>query len=72
MDLDDDLLIVAKHLAQEREQSLSRVISDLIRKGLQPVRRASARQGVIPTLSRKPGAQPVTSQKVKQLLEAED
>lgn len=36
MDLDEDVLRAAKHLAQEREQSLGRVLSDLVRSGLQP------------------------------------
>ena len=36
LDLDEDILRVAKHLAQERAQSLGRVLSDLARQGLQP------------------------------------
>jgi hypothetical protein len=72
VDLDDDLLQVARHLALEREQTLGRVLSDLARKGLRPSRKSSARAGTIPTLPRKPGARPVTSQMVRELLEAED
>jgi hypothetical protein len=72
VDLDADLLRVAKDLAEEREQSLGRVLSDLIRKGLQPSARANvARHGAIPVLPRKPGAQPVTARAVKDLLETE-
>lgn len=71
VDLDEDILRVAKHLAREREQSLGRVLSGLIRQGLQPASRIAVRRGVIPTLPRKPGAQPVTAQIVKELLEAE-
>jgi len=69
VDLDEDVLRVAKHLAQEREQSLGRVLSDLVRSGLQPKGKVSVRRGAIPILSRKPGAQPVTTQAVKELLE---
>lgn len=36
IDMDEDILRVVKHLAQEREQSSGRVISDLIRQGLRP------------------------------------
>lgn len=72
VDLDEDVLRVAKDLAQEREQSLGRVLSDLVRRGLQPIGRVAEREGVIPVLPRKPGAQPVTAQHVKELLEAED
>ncbi len=69
VDLDEDVLRVAKHLAEEREQSLGRVLSDLIRRGLQPSKKIAVRHGIIPTLTRKPGAKPVTSQAVRELLE---
>lgn len=71
VDLDEDVLRVAKHLAQEREQSLGRVLSDLVRRGLQPASAAVARHGTIPTLPRKSAAQPVTAHAVKELLESE-
>ncbi len=71
VDLDEDVLRVAKHLAQEQEQSLGRVLSDLARQGLHPAQRKAVRPGKIPTLSRKPGARPVTAQMVKELLESE-
>lgn len=71
VDLDEDILRVARHLAQERAQSLGRVLSDLARQGLQPRTNPKVRSGVIPTLPRKPGAQPVTMQAVKDLLESE-
>lgn len=71
VDLDEDILRVAKCLAQEREQSLGRVLSDLVRQGLQPARPIVVEHGVIPTLPLVPGAQPVTDQIIKDLLEAE-
>jgi hypothetical protein len=72
LDLDEDILRAAKDLAEERRQSLGRVLSDLARKGLQPsAQRLDVRNGV-PLLPRKQGARPVTSQMVKDLLEAED
>jgi hypothetical protein len=71
VDLDEDILKVAKHLAQERAHSLGRVLSDLARQGLQPVPRPKFRTGAIPTLPRKPGARPVTMQEIKDLEEAE-
>jgi hypothetical protein len=70
VDLDDDLLLVARHLAHERGETLGRVVSDLARRGLRPTARTASR-GVVPTLPRRPGARPVTSQMVKELLEAE-
>jgi hypothetical protein len=71
VDLDEDILKVAKHLAQERAQSLGRVLSDLARQGLQPPPKSKVRVGVIPTLPRMPGARPATMQDVKDLLESE-
>jgi len=71
VDLDEDILRLAKHLAYERDQSIGRVISDLARRGLQPEPQRTAEQGVIPVLARKPGARPVTAQAVKDLLEAD-
>jgi hypothetical protein len=71
IDLDEDILRLAKHLAEERKQSLGRVVSDLVRKRLQRAEKVAARRGAIPTLPRRPGAQPVTFQAVKDLLESE-
>jgi hypothetical protein len=71
VDLDEDILQVARHLAQEKQQSLGRVLSALARQGLQPANKVRVREGVIPTLPRKPGAKPVTAQMVKELLETE-
>lgn len=72
VDLDEDILRVVKHLAEERDESLGRVLSDLARRGLRPVGKVRARRDGIPILPRKSGAQPVTSQHVKELLETED
>ena len=72
IDLDEDVLRVVKDLAQEREESLGRVLSDLVRRGLKPAGKIAVQQGVIPVLSRKAGARPVTSRHVKELLETEE
>jgi len=72
INLDEDLLRVAKDLARESEQSLGRVISDLARRGLKPPK-ATPRKGTgIPVFGRLPGAKPVTSEMVRELLESED
>lgn len=72
LDLDEDILRAAKDLAEERSQSLGSVLSELARKGLQPAVLALDVRNGIPLLPRKPGARPVTSQMVKDLLESED
>jgi hypothetical protein len=71
LDLDEDIMRVARHLAQEREETIGRVVSDLVRQGLRPAARIAVRSGAIPTLPRKPGARPVTAETVKELLETE-
>jgi len=72
IDLDEDILRAAKDLAEERSQSLGRVLSELARKGLQPSAQVLDARNGVPLLPRKPGARPVTSQAVKDLLESED
>ena len=70
VDLDEDILRVAKDLASESKRSLGRVLSDLARAGLH--HRANGinevRNGV-PLLSPLPDSRPVTSELVKELLE---
>lgn len=72
VDLDEDILRAAKDLAEERSQSLGRVLSELARKGLRPSAQPMDTRNGVPLLPRKPGAGPVTSRMVKDLLESED
>lgn len=55
MDLEDDVLNVAKQLAQQRHLTLGQVISELARKGLEPGRPLKMRNGV-PLFVPRPGA----------------
>ncbi len=71
VDLDEDILRLLKHLAQDRRQSLGRVVSDVVRQSLSTPGKVVTKHGKIPVLPRKPGAQPVTAQAVKDLLELE-
>lgn len=72
VDLDEDVLRVVKDIARQRDESLGRVLSNLVRRALTPSRdNATVRNGV-PILPRKPGAKPVTSEIVKDLLESEN
>jgi hypothetical protein len=72
VDLDEDILRVAKDIARDRDESLGRVLSDLVRRGLKPVSRTASSRSRIPVFPRLPGAKPVTSEMVKELLESED
>ena len=72
IDLDEELLRTAKAIADAQKQTLSRVITDLAWRGLRPdAANLSTRNG-FPVLSRRPGAQPVTSEHVAELLDAAD
>jgi hypothetical protein len=72
VDLDEDILRTAKELARESEQSLGRVLSDLARRGLKPLATKFKTRNGVPLLMPKPGARPVTSQHVRELLELDD
>jgi hypothetical protein len=71
LDLDEDVLRTTKALARERGQSLGTTISELVRKGLEPSRKFARSRDGLPILRRVPGARPVTSEIVKELLDSE-
>ena len=74
VDLDEDVLRVAKSLARQRGHSLGRVLSDYFRQALRRPAEAplaEVRNGV-PLLPRRPGTQPVTPELVKELLDADE
>jgi hypothetical protein len=72
VDIDEDLLRTVRAIAHENEQSIGRTLTDLARKGLEPPAANFATVNGIPVLMPKPGAKPVTSEHVKELLELED
>jgi len=47
LDIDDDLLEVAKQLALQRGQTAGRVVSELLRKALEPEDQPPVRNGVM-------------------------
>jgi hypothetical protein len=73
VDIDEGILRTAKDLARLKHQSLGRVISDLVQRGLmpRPIRLVETRNGV-PLLRPKIGARPITCAHVKALLELDD
>jgi len=71
VDIEEDVLRIAKSLASERGESLGRVLSELARRGLTPSTEPLEFRNGIPVLPRKPGAKPVTSEHVKELLDSE-
>jgi hypothetical protein len=55
IDLDDDLVLVAKELAERRKTSMGRIVSDMFRQALEPSAAPKMRNGV-PLFTPKPGA----------------
>jgi hypothetical protein len=72
LDIDEDVMNLARVLAREKEQSIGRVISDLARRGIHavPTADAAVRNGV-PLLGRRAGVV-VTSEDVRALLDSEE
>jgi hypothetical protein len=63
LDIDEDVLQVAKELAASRRTTAGRVLSDLARKALEPSRSAKVRNGV-PLLPRRPAGSPRPTMKL--------
>jgi hypothetical protein len=55
LDLDEDLLLVAKQLAEQQRTTMGRVVSQLVRKALEPGETPNIRNG-IPLFSPVPSA----------------
>ena len=66
--IDDDVLAVARHLADRDRKSVGEVISKLARQGLsRGTRAARAERNGVPLLPSRRGAAPVTPELVNQL-----
>ena len=70
LEIDDDVMEVARQLARFKRQGIGRTISDLVRRGLMPVAHPvrEVRFG-IPVWTHGPGAVAVTSELVRNLTE---
>lgn len=66
--IEDDVLEVARHLAEAEGKSLGEVISELARRGLAPRPQAAADEG-FPVFSVPPEARPITLEMVQRALE---
>ncbi len=69
LDIDADVLGIAKELASQRGTNAGKVISELARKGLQPKKAPKYRNGV-PLLTPLPGAVPVTMEQINRWSDA--
>lgn len=64
--IDDDVLMAARALADQRNRTIGEVLSDLARQALSPPEITDERDGV-PLLPRKAGGKPVTLEMVNAL-----
>ena len=69
--IDDDVLAVAKELAEQRGAAVGEVISELSRLGLESQRRQLTRSGRIPTFAPRPNAPAITMDAVNSALDDE-
>ena len=67
LDLDDDVLQAAKEIAGLRGATAGRVVSDLIRRALEPAAGTSQSRNGVPLLSRRAGAPVMTMTRVNEL-----
>jgi len=69
LDLDPDVLQAAKEIASAQGTTAGKVISNLVRKALEPTAAAKVRNGVPLMPRRPPGSPPVTVKFVEELLD---
>jgi hypothetical protein len=69
LDLDDDILFAAKEIAAAKGLTAGRVVSDLVRKALEPRREDRVRNGVPLMPPQAPGAPKMTMRLVNELRE---
>jgi len=70
LDIDDDVLQAAKEIAATQGISMGKAVSDLVRKGLAPVKqKVRVRNGVPLLPPRSPDSPPLTVEFVRQLLD---
>ena len=71
IDLPEGLLRTAKALAENRGQTMSRVIADLVERGLRPDPVVYATRNGFPILPSLPDAKPYTLEHIKELEDLE-
>lgn len=66
LDIDDQVLALAKQLAKEQDKTVGQVVSELARKGLEPRSVPEYRNG-IRIFRGKPGALPMTLEEINRI-----
>jgi len=67
LDIEDDLLEIAKSIAQHQNVNLGKAVSLLIRKGLSPTTSKKQTRNGLRILNRPQGSKPVTLEIINQL-----
>jgi hypothetical protein len=67
VDIEDDVLEIAKSMARHQDQSLGKAISDLIRKGIEPIHQRGQKRNGLRVIVRRSDAKPVTLEVVNKL-----
>jgi hypothetical protein len=72
LDIDDEILLTVKQIAQQRGTSAGSVVSSLLRESLQPKSFAIEYRDGVPVLPRRVNAPVVTVELVKRLLDEDE
>jgi hypothetical protein len=72
LDIDDELLLTVKQIAQQRKTTAGSVVSSLLRESLQPKHFKLEYRNGIPLLPRRPNGPVVTSELVNRLLDEDE
>lgn len=71
LDIDDELLLIVKQIAQQRHTTAGSVVSNFLRESLQPKSFETEYRDGVPMLPRRPGGPVVTTELVNRLLNEE-
>lgn len=71
LDIDDDVLQAAKELADVHRKSAGQMVSELLRKALQPAPSTQRVRNGVPLLTRRPGAPVLTMEMVNAMRDDE-
>jgi len=72
LDIDDEVLLTVKEIAQQRKTTAGKVVSGLLRESLQPKSFEIEYEDGIPMLPRRPNGPVVTTELVNRLLDEDE
>lgn len=72
LDIDDELLLTVKQMAEQRKTTAGRIVSALLRESLQPRPFELEYRNGVPMLPRRPNGPVVTTELVNRLLDEDE